>query len=184
MYEKLEDRVTFEKADPGVRIVIPVRRGPFAGVYGPLVTIWLVLAIIRYSHLLAEPHPENLNFDLQMISIGLYVVGFIYFVCWLAWTMTGDTLVTLDPPEVKIEVRVFGFALTSRSFQTSQIHRIRFIPHTRVATQQSVINPNSSCIRFEVNKKSESFGNGVTEDEARAMIDKMLLVYEFPRSWF
>jgi hypothetical protein len=184
MFEKLEGRVMIEKTGHGLRISIPVRRGPFAAIYGPLVAIWLGLATIRYWHLLAGPHPEDLNFNLQMIAIGIYVFGFIYFVCWLAWTMTGENVVILNPPEVKIESRVFGVPLASRTFQASQIHRIRFIPHKKVATQRSVINPNSSCIRFEVDKRSESFAKGVTEDEARALIDKMLLIYEFPRSWF
>ena len=119
-----------------------------------------------------------------MIAIGIYVVGFIYFVCWLAWTMTGENVVTLNPPEVRIQSCVFGVALTSRTFQTNQIYRMRFIPPTRLATQRSVINPNSSCIRFEVNKRAQNFAKGVTADEARALIDKMLLVYQFPRSWF
>jgi hypothetical protein len=184
MYENLEGRVMFETTDHGLRIAIPVRRGPFLAIYAPLVVIWLGLATVRYWNLLAGPHPEDINFDLQMIAIGVYVVGFLYFVCWLAWTMSGETVVILNPPTVEIQNCVFGFPLSTRTFQASQIHRIRFIPHTRIATQRSIINPTSSCIRFEVNKRSESFAKGVTEYEARALIDRMLLMYEFPRSWF
>ena len=184
MYETLEGRITFEKADHEIRIAIPVRRGPFAAIYGPLIAIWLVLATVRYWNLLAGPHPEDTNFALQQVAIGIYVVGFLYFVCWLAWTLTGKTVVTLAPPDVKIESSVFGVALTTRTFHTNQINRMRFIPHTRVITQQSVLNPNSSRIRFEANNRSESFAKGVIEDEARALIDKLPQVYEFPRGWF
>jgi len=184
MGEKLEGRVMFENTDRGIRIAIPVRRGPFAAIYAPLVIFWLGLATVRYWNLLAGPHPEDINFGLQMIAIGVYVAGFFYFVCWMAWTMTGETVVILNPPKVQIQTRVFGLPLLSSTFHTSQIHRIRFIPHKRIATQRSIINPTSSCIRFEVNKRSESFAKGVTEYEARALIDRMLLVYEFPRSWF
>jgi hypothetical protein len=184
MYETLEGRITFEKTDHGIRIAIPVRRGPFAAIYGPLVAIWLILATIRYWNLLAGPHVEDANFDLQQIAIGIYVVGFLYFVCWLAWTMTGKTVITLYPPQVKIDTCVFGLAVISRTFQTSEINRFRFVPHKRVITQRSVLDPNSSRIRFEANNRSENFAKGVTEDEARALIDKMLQVYEFPRSWF
>ena len=184
MYETLEGRITFEKADDGIRIAIPVRRGPFAAIYGPLIALWLILATIRYWNLLAGPHPEDTNFDLQQLAIGIYVVGFLYFVCWIAWTVTGKTIVTLNPPEVKIDTCVFGLAVISRTFHTSEINRIRFVPHKRLMTQRSVLDPNSSRIRFEANNRSENFAKGVTEDEARALIDKMLQVYEFPRSWF
>ena len=184
MYETLEGRVMFEKTDRGLRIAVPVRRGPFAAVYGPLVVIWLALATVRYWRLLAGPHPEDINFKLQMVAIGVYVVGFIFFAIWLAWTTSGQTVITMNPPEVKIQTRVFGVDLTSRTFQTHQINRMRFIPHTRVVTQRSVINPNSSYIRFEANNRRQRFAKGVSAEEARALIDKMLQVYEFPRSWF
>jgi hypothetical protein len=184
MLQALHGRLMWETAGHGIRVAIPVRRGPFAAIYAPLVTICLVFATVRYWKLLAGPHAEDTNFTLQMVALGIYGLGFIYFVCWLAWTMTGDTLVTLIPPEVKIQKRVFGVELATRTFQTGQINRIRFVPPTRLATQKSVLNPNSSCIRFEANKKSERFAKGITEDEARALIDKMLLIYEFPRSWF
>jgi hypothetical protein len=184
MYEKLEGRVMWEKTDQGIHIGIPVRRGPFAAVYGPLVAIWLVVATIRYWKLLAGPHPEDINFTLQTIAIGIYSVGFIYFVCWLAWTSTGETVVTLNPPEVKIQTRVFGVNLSTRTLQTNQINRMKFIPPSRFVTQRSVLNPNSSRIQFLVNDRPQSFAKGVSKDEARALIDKMLQVYEFPRSWF
>ena len=184
MYEKLEGRVMFEKTDDGLCIAVPVRRGPFAAVYGPLVAIWLGLATFRYWRLLAGPHPEDINFRLQTIAIGIYIVGFIYFAIWLAWTLTGQTVVVMKPPEVKIQTRVFGVDLASRTFLTHQINRMRFIPHSRVLTQPSVIDPNSSYIRFEANNHRQKFAKGVSEEEARALIDKMLQIYEFPRSWF
>jgi hypothetical protein len=184
MFDKLEGRVTFEQSDDGLRIAIPVRRGPFVAIYAPLVIFWLGLATVRYWNLLAGPHPEDLNYEMQQIAIVVYVVGFLYFLWWMAWTMTGDTLLILRPPEVKIQNRVFGIPLASSTYKTGQIHRIQFVPHKRIKTQRSIINPNSSCIRFEVNGRSETMAKGVTEEEARALIDRMLLVYEFPRSWF
>jgi hypothetical protein len=184
MFESLEGRVKFEKSDQGVRIQIPVRRGPFAAIYGPLVLIWLVIATIRYWNLLAGQHVQDANFDMQMIAIGIYVVGFIYFLGWLAWTFTGETMVILIPPDVTIQSRVFGVALSSRVYHTEEIFRISFIPPARMATQQSVLNPNSSYIRFDVNNRAHRFAKGVSSEEARALIDKMLQVYAFPRSWF
>jgi hypothetical protein len=184
MFETLEGRVKFEKTDEGVRIAVPVRRGPFAAIYGPLVAIWLVLATVRYWNLLAGPHVEDTNFSLQMTAIGIYAFGLFYFLCWLAWTMTGETVITLKPPEVRIARRVFGIDVSVRTFQTEEIYRMRFVPAKRMATQRSVVNPNSSYIHFEVNDRPRKFVKGVSKDEARALIDKMLQVYQFPRSWF
>lgn len=184
MYERLEGRVKYEADDHAVRIAVPVRRGPFATIYGPLVAIWLVLATVRYWDLLAGPHAHDTNFNLQLIAIGIYGFGFIYFVCWLAWTMTGETVVTLKPPEVKIATRVFGVDISIRTFHTDEIYRMHFIPPKQLATQRSVVNPNSSYIRFERNNRPQKFAKGVSKDEARALIDKMLQVYQFPRSWF
>jgi len=90
----------------------------------------------------------------------------------------------LNPPEVKIQTRVFGVNLSTRTLQTNQINRMKFIPPSRFVTQRSVLNPNSSRIQFLVNDRPQSFAKGVSKDEARALIDKMLQVYEFPRSWF
>jgi hypothetical protein len=184
MYEKLEGRVTVEHNENGLRIAIPVRSGPFVAIYAPLVIFWVGLATVRYWNLLIGPHPVDLNFDLQKIAIAVYAIGFLYFLWWMAWTTTGDTLLTLNPPKVKIQNRVFGIPLLSRTYKTSQIHRIHFVPHTRIRTQRSIINPNSSYIRFDVNERPEILARGVTEAEARALIDKMLQVYQFPRSWF
>lgn len=184
MYEKLEGRVTVEHTEKGLRIAIPVRSGPFVAIYAPIVIFWLGLATVRYWSLLIGPHPADLNFDLQKIAIGIYVVGFIYIICWLAWITTGQTLLILNPPKVKIQSRVFGLPLFSSTYKTSQIHRIHFIAHKRIRTQPSIINPNSSYIRFDVNERQEILARGVTEAEARALIDRMLQVYQFPRSWF
>ncbi len=183
MHKTLTGRVMWDETDQGICLSIPVRRGRLTAVYGPLVAVWLALATIHYWRLLAGPHPEDTNFTLQMVAIGIYAIGFIYFVCWLAWIKTGETLVTMHPPELTLQTRVLGIDLTSRTFQTHQINRIRFVPPGKARMQRSVIDPNSSCIRFDANNRIETFARGVTEGEARAMIDRMLETYQFPRNW-
>jgi|HubBroStandDraft_5_1064220.scaffolds.fasta_scaffold47817_2 hypothetical protein len=184
MYVKLAGRVTFEQNDDGLRIAIPVRPGPFVAIYAPLVLFWVGLATAYYWKVLVGPHPEDLNFDLQQIAIAIYVAGFLFFLWWMAWTMAGDTHLILSPPQVKIQNRIFGIPLVSDTYRADQIHRIHFVPHKRIKTQRAIFNPNSSCIRFEVKGRSEIMAKGVTEEEARVLIDKMLQVYQFPRSWF
>lgn len=184
MFETLEGRVTWEQRGQGIRIIIPVRRGPFTALYAPLIVIWLVLATIRYWHVLSEPRQATAEFTLQMIAIGIYVLGFFFFVGWLAWTWTGETMVVLNPAEIKIERRVLGVELAARTFRTDQVTRLKFIPPRRVTTQRSSLNPNPSCVQYQANNKTLSFAKGVTEAEARALIDRMLVVYQFPGSWY
>jgi hypothetical protein len=184
MFEALEGRLTWERKGQSIRIAIPVRPGPFAGIYVPLIVIWLVLATIRYWHVLSEPRQETTEFILQIVAIGIYVVGFFLFLGWIAWTWTGETMVFLNPAEIKIERRVLGIDLAARTFPTNQVSRLKFIPPSRVATQQSTLNPNSTRIQYQADSRTLSFGKGVTEAEARALIDKMLEVYRFPGSWY
>jgi len=184
MLEPLEGRVTWEKTHEGLRAAIPVRRGAFTVIYAPLIVIWLVLATIRYWQVLSEPRQDTTEFVLQMIAIGIYGLGFLFFVGWLAWTWTGETMVILNPSEIKLERRVLGIDLAARTFRTDQVSRLKFIPPGKVATQRSALNPNSARIEFRADSRTLSFAKGVTEAEARALIDVMLEVYQFPGSWY
>ncbi len=184
MPEILEGRVEWEETGHGIRIRIPARRGPLKVVYGPLVAIWLVLEMVRYRHQSLRPFPEDIEFMLQMIAAGIYVVAFFYFVAWLAWTLTGDTLVALDSSELRIQTRVLGIDLTTHAFPADQVSRLRFVLPFRKSDSWSVLNRHSTSIEFEAANKPHNFAKGVTETEARALIDKMLQVYQFPRSWF
>ncbi|MDR3774988.1 MAG: hypothetical protein P4L26_16660 [Terracidiphilus sp.] len=184
MLEILEGRVVWEKTEHGIRMRIPARRGPFKAVFGPLVAIWLVLEIVRSRHQSVRPFPEDTEFMLQMIAMAIYVVAFFYFVAWLVWTLTGDTLLALDSSELRIQTRVLGIDLTTHAFPADQVSRLRFVPPFRKSDYWSVLNRDSSSIEFEAANKPHTFAKGVTETEARALIDKMLQVYQFPRSWF
>jgi len=184
MLDKLEGRLTCGKTNQGVCIAIPVRHGPFTGLYAPLILIWLVIATIRYWSVLTEPHPNNTEFMLQMIAFGIYVLGFFFFVGWVAWTMTAETVVVLNPTEIRIERRVLGVEVAAHTYRTNQVSRLKFISPSKISTQNSVLNPNSSRIQFLMDNKPQRFAKGVTETEARALIDKMLEPYEFPGSWY
>lgn len=175
MSETLEGRVKWVKLDRGIRIAIPARGGPFVSFYGTLVTIWLVLATLRSLRLLEGPRPMESEFILQMTAVSIYFIGASYFVGWLTWTLTGETRVTLTKPVLRIEIRVLGVAVSARTFDSDRIYHMRFIPAREFITRRAVLNPNTSCIRFDMDRKPHSFAKGVTVDEARAMIDRMLL---------
>jgi len=182
MVEKLEGRLMWEKAGERMRVAIPMRRGPMAGIYVPLILIWLGVATTRYWHLFAAPHPDDREFTLQLMAIAIYVLGFCFFVCWLAWTTTGETILFLDPNEMKIQRRVIGVELSTRSFPTSNVSQLRYVAPAGIATYQGVTNPSTSRIRFQADNATHSLARGLSEAEAHALIEKMLEIYRFPKS--
>src|SRR5271157_1734179 len=182
MREKLVGRLTWEKIPWGIRIAIPVRPGVSAFLYTLLVVIWLIYAAIHYSHLLLEPHPEDTEFTLQLIAIGVYAVGFCIFVCWMAVTFTGDTVLSLDVYDMKIQRRALGIELSSRSFQTNHVSEVLYVA-PGMSPRRSVFDPNTSKIQFRVGKRMHSFARGISDTEAYALIILMMKIYKFPNSY-
>jgi hypothetical protein len=183
MRDKLAGRLTWEQMPEGIRVEIPARPGAWAYLFSPLIVLWLVLAAIRYWHLMGQPHAEDTEFKLQMISMGIYALGFCIFVFWLAFTFTADTVLILDKTEMKLQRRVLGVELSSRSFPTNQVYQVHYIAPQRPEKRRSVVDPNTSKIRFEVDEGTHSFARGITETEACALILLMLTVYKFPHSY-
>jgi len=180
MYEELEGRLKWQKTPEGVLVAIPARRCAMTTLYGPLVGIWLLAAAIRYWHLLETPHPDDTEFTLQLIAIGVYAVGFCFAVCWLMWAFTNETVVVLVPAEMKIQRRVMGIDLATRSFPTRDVRNLRFVPPTRSWASLGHTDPKTSCIKFQTGNKTHSFAEGITENETLAMFARMQRVYKFP----
>ena len=166
-----------------MRVAIPVRRGRLMLVYGPLVVIWFMVASVRYWHVLSSPHPQDSEFTLQLIAIGIYVLGFLYFLWWVTWSFTGETIVILDPVELKIQHRVLGIDLSTKTFRNEQVARLIYVPPAKSPTNQSVIDPTSGKITFRSQNKTHSFAVGILELEASTLIEQMLLIYGFPGSY-
>jgi hypothetical protein len=182
MRDVLAGRLTWEQSPRGICVEIPVRRGPMVGLYGPLVIIWLSIATVRYWHVLTTPHPNDIEFTLQLVAMGIYILGFCFFVCWLVWIFTGDTLLFLDAVEMKIQRRVLGVDLSTRVLDTRQVSQLRYVGPRAIATYQGVTNPSTSRIQFRVSGALQSFARGVSEIEAQTLIERMLEVYKFPKS--
>jgi hypothetical protein len=179
MQEELTSRLSWVRTSRGIQIEIPGRRNGMVALYAPLVVIWLVFATIHYSHLLGPDRATGSEFTMQLIAIGIYAVGFCFFVCWLAWALTSDTVVTVDPDELKIQRRVMGIDTTARRFQTSEASKLRYVPPARTWGDKNTVNPLSSKIQFQANGKAQTIAYGITQPEAAAVIEWMHSVYNF-----
>jgi hypothetical protein len=182
MLERLAGRLRWERTPEGMLVTIPVRRGTTIVLYSPLVLIWVIIASVRYWNLLSTPHPDDSEFTLQMVAMAIYAVGLCFFVCWVTWIFTGETILTLVPAEMKIQRRVIGIELSTRSFPTNYLRDLKYVPPGGFWALSGYIDPNTSCIQFRSGDMIYSFANGITRPEANALTAKMLNVYPFPGS--
>ncbi len=180
MFEELEGRLKWQKTDQGILVAIPARRGALTILYGPLVGIWLIAAAVRYWNLLTTSHADDPEFTLQMIAIGIYVVGFFFAVCWLLWTFTNETILAVDRSEMKIHRRLIGIDLSIRSFPITDVRNLRFVGPTRSWASHGHTDPKTSKIQFQTGNRTHTFAWGITEEEAYAVFARMHTVYKFP----
>lgn len=181
MQEQLEGRLKWERSPTGMVVSIPVRRGPSTAGYALLVLIWLAIASVHYWHLLSSNRPDNADYTMELIAIGIYVFGFLLFLGWLAWSVTGESVLILDSDELKIQKRALGIDVATRKFRTSDIRNIRFVRPRQFWALRSDTDPSTSKIQFVTSTGFQSFAKGIAESEAAALIERMSEIYRFPR---
>ncbi len=180
MLEVLEGRLKYKRTPEGIFVSIPPRNGTFTILYGPLVGTFLLVAAIYYWRVLMAPHPEDTEYTLQLVAIGIYALGFVFAVCWLIWTFTNETVVILNAAEMKIQRRVLGIELDTRSFPTRQLRNFRFVPPTQTWASQGADDPKTSRIQFQIGNNAHILVEGVSELETDALLALMQSVYRFP----
>jgi hypothetical protein len=180
MLDTLSGRLKWRYTDAGIYVEIPSRRGGMTYLYGPVVGIWLIAAAIHFRHLLGVHHVHKIGAILQMIAIGIYVFGFVFAVCWLLWTFTNDTTLTIDPMEMKIQRRVMGREMATRTFRTRDVHGLRFIAPTGSFASEPEIDPKTSRIQFQTLNATHVLAVGVTEKEALSLLTAMHRIHKFP----
>jgi hypothetical protein len=182
MLEKLEGRLKWDRTPEGILISIPVRRGASTAGYAALVLIWLTIASIHYWHLFTGPRLDAPGELYQLIAIAIYIIGFMIFICWITWTATGETILFLDAKDMKIQQRILGIELASRSFPTRDVHSFNYVRPKQFWALRANTDPSSSRIRFTVHGKYHYFARGVSEAEAFALVERMVEIHRFPGS--
>jgi hypothetical protein len=115
------------------------------------------------------------------IGIGICAGAICALGSWLLRILTARTVLTLDPTETRIQRRILGFDWQTRSFSTVGLSDLEYIPPPRIWSEQKDSDPVTSEIQFHAGDRTHSFAAGVTESEARALIGKMMEVYDFPK---
>ena len=180
MFQTLHGRIKWKHTASGVFITIPARRGAMTHLYGPLVAFWLIAAGYRYRNLLESPHIQDTEFTLQLIAAGIYVLGFLFSFCCLLWIFTNETGVLINAREMKVQRLVMFIEVASRTFETPDVHGLKFIPPTTTWGSMGLPDRRTSKIQFQAGNKTHTLAVGVSEHEAAALFAAMQRVYRFP----
>jgi len=180
MFQTLNGRIKWKHTARGVFITIPVRRGAMTHLYGPLVGLWLIAVAFRYRNLLNSPHIHDTEFTIELITIGIYIVGLIFAVCWLLWMFTNETGVLINAREMKVQRMVLFVEVASRTYETPDVRGLKFIPPIPSMASMGHPDRRTSKIQFQAGDKTHTLAVGVSEQEAAAMFVAMQRVYRFP----
>lgn len=173
--EKLADRIRWERTANGIQVLIPARLDWKTLFFTAWLAMWTVAGkSVIHQFVNGRAAGKSDSFT------ALWLVGWAAAECFVTaailWALGGRTLLRLDPTTMSIEQQLFGARLVSRSFADTEVRNLRFTP--AVTKGRSSV---ASRISFESADKTRSFGSGISDAEAFAIIDKMLEVYPFPK---
>lgn len=88
------------------------------------------------------------------------------------------TILTLDPTKLESEYSRWYWKRGGATYPTAHLHDLRFVKSTRGAETRNGLRLNE--IQFDIGRATEYFATGITQEEATALIAKMMEVYPFP----
>ena len=171
----LADRVHWEPAGNGICLFIPSRKDWRLAFFG----FWLAGWTAGGNAIIHQTVRKFASGSIDWFNC-LWLVGWAFGECfvfaWIVWALGGKTMVLLDPATITIDNRLFGLLLRRRAASTAEVRNLRYTPRTQRG--RSITESN---ISFESGYKTWSFGSGLSDAEALAVISKMLQIYEFPK---
>ena len=181
MLEELEGRLSWEQKPGGMVVHIPSRRGSLFMLFGPVVGVWLMFAAAHYSVSVGpNATPEEIQSALTWLIVSGFGVTFCILLAWAAWAFTSESMLSMDQTTIKIQNRVLGIEIMTKTFPLIDAHNFRFIPPGGYSSGSKVVDPRTSKIQFKVGSKVYTFARGVTELEAFVLMERMHDFYKFP----
>jgi hypothetical protein len=170
MFEPLTGRLKWERQGDGIRVIIPSRFRWWSLYPGLMLLIFphFTYQVFWKSGHTAATEPRS--FIPEWIGLALLVI-------WVGLFRTHKSVLTLTQAEMRVEKYALGLRLRTSTSETSQLSDLRFIP-----SQYGMSVDDLSRIQLRRNNKARSFGLGIGEEEADALIAKMMDVYPFPKN--
>jgi hypothetical protein len=179
MREMLVGRLEWEKSAHGIEVRIPARRGSAFLLFGPIIGIWMIIASINFEITAGANTPADQS-NALLTQIGGMGVSVILLLAWLAWAFTSDTIMTLDEKQFNIERRVLGIELSTQGFPTADMHDIQYVPPGNFVFNKDKKDIRTSKIEFRAKEKIVAFAEGITLEEAQALLKQMGDFCKFP----
>jgi hypothetical protein len=177
MLNKLAGRLKWEKTGLGIHVVIPARLD-----WWIVPTALFATAVVGVDcFYLFNNLPEVGLSPIVWICLAIITTGGCVFLYWFLWSITGKTILSMDPYELKLERRVIGIVCDTRRFATFDVKNLRYIPPVYIYAFRTDTNPATSKIQFQAKGKTIRFARGITEREACALFDTMMGIYKFPK---
>ena len=174
MLEQLAGRLKWERTGLGIRVIVPARLNWLS----IRVALWLLLLPVCLEYLarlfLSSVHRALAPATFDVSSR----IGFCAAALWLSWAFLGRTILTLTPAGMTVEWSYLGIVLHSRAFDPASLHDLRYLPAKWRWFKDMLYAP--SKIQLDEGSHTRTIARGVTEPEARALIDRMMEVYNFP----
>jgi hypothetical protein len=170
MLEKLAGRLKWERTGGGIRVVIPVRvpwLSALIGGFGVFSLPSLTMDLFGKHRSIAGP-----------ASFAPECVGLFLCVLWFTLLFTIKQILTLNSTEMAIQTRTFGIEVKNGAYATDRLQCLRFVSSDY---GDGVLMSDMSRIEIDRDLKTRKFAFGITEQEADALIEKMMEVYDFPK---
>ncbi|MGA3345529.1 MAG: hypothetical protein ABSC76_11735 [Terracidiphilus sp.] len=174
MLERLAGRLKWERTSDGIRVVIPERFNWIAlgkGLWEPcfyMLIFFLVEPVIR------SPHEAGLGWN------GWLAMCAMFFALWFLGSLFPEKIIlTLNRSMMIIQRRSFGIKRSTSKYSTDSLNNLRFVS---ASNREEIRNEyRQSEIQIDQGLKTHPFAEGIAETEARALIEKMMEVYNFPK---
>ena len=172
MFETLAGRLKWERTGNRIRVEIPARLNWTVAFFLVWLAGWTMAGRSVLAETLAKPNPPAFN----LLWLVGWAIGECFVTVSIIWSLSGRTSLEMDPGQLAITRRVMGIQISRRTFSTTDVRNLRYNPAGNRGRHSY-----QSQIKFEADKRTCSFGTGLEDAEAFALIDKMLEVHKFPQ---
>jgi hypothetical protein len=177
MLEKLTGGLYWERRGQGILVQIPSPLGWKELFLAVWLAFWIVGGVYMGQKWLNGEDQSTSN----LYGLAGWVAATCYFGGWLIWALGGTTLVALTAVEMTIQRRVFGIELFTRTFQTSRMENLRYIaPYWVNDADGAGYTRSKVCIT--ANGWSRTLASGLSEFDAKVLMDRIMEVCYFPQS--
>ena len=175
MLETLVGRLKWERTGDGIRVVIPACARIML-----IHMFWLILWCCVWGLFLYRVHDKNIDSYFQLFWLVLCAAVSIQLIAAIFWSLAGKTTLILDRNQLQIASQIMGLQLDKQTYANADVRGLRFVP-----SMMRALTGRPGGIWFVENNKLRQLDLAISENEAMALIDKMLQIYKFPidRAW-